>query len=140
VIGDAPSPGAKSAERQEYEDAMHVAVRRAGDVVIVDLDGKLTMGLGDQILRETIDELLAEGWKKIVLNLSKVGFMDSAGVGELVAGLRTANSFGARLKLVNASERAHSTLYIARLLPVFEIHREEREALDDFSRSGDGQA
>jgi anti-sigma B factor antagonist len=111
---------------------MHVNVRKAGDVVIVDLDGKLTMGLGDQILRDTIDELLAEGWKKVVLNLSKVTFMDSSGVGELVAGLRTSASFGARLKLVNASERAHSTLYVARLLPVFEIHRTEHEALDDF--------
>ncbi len=113
---------------------MHVTVRKANDVVIVDLDGKLTLGLGDQILREAVDELLAEGWRKIVLNLSKVSFMDSAGVGELVASLRTAASFGARLKLVNASERAHSTLYIARLLPVFEIHRDEREALVDFAK------
>lgn len=112
---------------------MHVKVRKANDVVIVDLDGKLTMGLGDQILRDAIDELLAEGWKKIVLNMSQVSFMDSAGVGELVAGLRTAASFGARLKLVNASERAHSTLYVARLLPVFEIHRTEHEALADFA-------
>jgi anti-anti-sigma factor len=113
---------------------MHVAVRKAGDIVIVDLDGKLTLGLGDQILRDTIDELLAEGWKKIILNLSKVTFIDSAGVGELVAGLRTANRFSARLKLVNASERAHSTLYIARLLPAFELHRDEREAVEDFGR------
>jgi len=113
---------------------MHVNVRKAGDVVIVDLDGKLTMGLGDQILRDTIDELLAEGWKKVVLNLSKVTFMDSAGVGELVAGLRTAASFEARLKLVNASQRAHSTLYVARLLPIFEIHGAEHEALEDFAK------
>ncbi|MBN2370708.1 MAG: STAS domain-containing protein [Vicinamibacteria bacterium] len=109
-------------------------VRKADDVVIVDLDGKLTMGLGDRILREAIDELLAENWKKIILNLSRVTFMDSAGVGELVASLRTADSFGARLKLVNASERAHATLYMARLLPVFEIHGEEQEALRDFRR------
>jgi anti-sigma B factor antagonist len=113
---------------------MHVNVRKASDVVIVDLDGKLTMGLGDQILRDTIDELLAEGWKKVVLNLSKVTFMDSAGVGELVAGLRTAASFSARLKLVNASERAQSTLYVARLLPVFELHGTEHEALEDFAK------
>ena len=58
---------------------MHVEVRRADDVVIVDLSGKLTAGLGDQILRDTIDELLAESWKKILLNLSQVSFMDSAG-------------------------------------------------------------
>ena len=69
---------------------MHVEIRRAGDVVIVDMKGKLAAGLGDQILRETIDELLGEQWKKVLLNLSEVSFMDSAGVGELVAGLKTA--------------------------------------------------
>lgn len=112
---------------------MHVEMRKTGDVVVVDLSGKLTSGLGDQILRETIDELLAEDWKKILLNLSEVAFMDSAGVGELVAGLRTAKRFGAELRLLNASERVHSTLYIARLLPIFEIYKSESEALQRFA-------
>jgi anti-sigma B factor antagonist len=112
---------------------MHVELRKAGDVVIVDLEGKLTAGLGDQILRDTLDELLAEGWKKILLNLSKVSFMDSAGVGELVAGLRTAQRLGASLKLLNASERVESTLYVARLLPIFELYRDEAEALAHFA-------
>jgi anti-anti-sigma factor len=111
---------------------MHVEIRKAGDVVIVDFTGKLTAGLGDQILRDTIDELLAEDWKKILLNLSGISFMDSAGVGELVAGLRTAKRLGARLKLLNASERVHSTLYIAKLLPVFELYSDEAEALAQF--------
>lgn len=111
---------------------MHVEIRKTGDVVIVDLKGKLTAGLGDQILRETVDELLAENWKKILLNLSEVSFMDSAGVGELVAGLRTAKRFGAALKVLNISERVHSTLYIAKLLPIFEIHNDEREAIERF--------
>jgi anti-anti-sigma factor len=111
---------------------MHVELRKSGDVVIVDLKGKLTAGLGDQILRETIDELLAENWKRILLNLSEVSFMDSAGVGELVAGLRTANRFGARLKLLNTSERVHSTLFISKLLPIFEIYKTESEALEQF--------
>ena len=60
---------------------MHVEIRNADDVVIVDLKGKLTSGLGDQILRETLETLVAENWKKILLNLSEVSFMDSAGVG-----------------------------------------------------------
>jgi anti-sigma B factor antagonist len=111
---------------------MHVDVRKAGDVVILDLNGKLSAGLGDQILRDTLDELLAEGWKKLLLNLSDVSFMDSAGVGELVAGLKTARKLGARLKLLNASERVHSTLFIAKLLPIFELYREEPEALASF--------
>ncbi len=112
---------------------MHVEIRKADDVVIVDLKGKLTAGLGDQILRDTVDELLGESWKKILLNLSQVSFMDSAGVGELVAGLRTARNLGASLKLLNTNERIHSTLYIARLLPIFEVFRSETEALRAFA-------
>lgn len=111
---------------------MHVEIRKAGDIVIVDMKGKLAAGLGDQILRETIDELLGEQWKKVLLNLSEVTFMDSAGVGELVAGLRTARTVGASLRLLNANERVHSTLYIARLLPIFELYREEKDALAKF--------
>ena len=114
---------------------MHVEIRKAGDVVIVDLKGKLTAGLGDQILRETIDELLAENWKKILLNLSEVQTLDSAGVGELVAGLRTAQRFGAALRVLNTNERVHSTLFLAKLLPIFETYRDEREALVRFSES-----
>ena len=66
---------------RRVDQLMHVEVRRAGDVVIVDLKGKLTAGLGDQILRDTLDELLAESWRKILLNLSEVSFLDSAGPG-----------------------------------------------------------
>jgi anti-anti-sigma factor len=111
---------------------MHVDIRKSGEVVVADLSGKLTAGLGDRILRETLDTLLADGWRKILLNLSEVSFMDSAGVGELVAGLRTARNLGASVKLLNANERVHSTLYIARLLPIFEIYREEKDALAHF--------
>jgi anti-sigma B factor antagonist len=111
---------------------MHVEIRKVGTVVVVDLRGKLTAGLGDQILHDTIDELLAESWRKILLNLSEVSFMDSAGLGELVAGLRTAERFGAHLKLLNTNERIHSTLFMSRLLPIFEIYQEEIVALEHF--------
>lgn len=111
---------------------MHVEIRKSADVVIVDLKGKLTAGLGDQILRDTIDELLAENWKKILVNLSEISFIDSAGVGELVAGLRTAKRFGATLKVLNRSERVKATLYVARLLPIFEVYQDEGEALTHF--------
>jgi anti-sigma B factor antagonist len=116
---------------------MHVEVRRAGDVVIVDLKGKLTAGLGDQILRDTLDELLAESWRKILLNLSEVSFLDSAGLGELVAGLKTARNLGADLKVLKASERVRTTLSLARLLPLFEVYDDEAEALRRFA---DGEA
>ncbi len=112
---------------------MHVEIRKADDVVVVDLQGKLTAGLGDQILHDTIDELLAENWRKILLNLSAITFMDSAGVGELVSGLKTAQHLGARLKILNTNERVHSTLFITRLLPLFDVHRDEAAALRAFA-------
>jgi anti-sigma B factor antagonist len=112
---------------------MHLEVRQIQDVMILDLKGRLTAGLGDQILRDAIDELLAENRKKILLNLSEVAFVDSAGIGELVAGLRTARRFGAELKLLNLGERVYSTLDMARLLPTFETYDEEGEAVRSFT-------
>lgn len=111
---------------------MHVDIRRNGDIVIVDLNGKLTAGLGDQILRETLDELLAENWKKVLVNLSAVTFIDSAGVGELVSGLRTARRLGAELRLLSVNERVRATLFISRLLPIFQVYGDEAEAVAGF--------
>jgi anti-sigma B factor antagonist len=112
---------------------MHIEVRQADDVMILDLKGRLTAGLGDQILRDAIDELLAEGRRRILLNLSEVSFLDSAGVGELVAGLKTSRRFQAELKLLNVGERVYSTLDMARLLPTFEIYNDESEAVRSYS-------
>ena len=111
---------------------MHIEVRQADDVMILDLKGRLTAGLGDQILRDAVDELLAEGRRRILLNLSEVSFLDSAGVGELVAGLKTARRFQAELKLLNVGERVYSTLDMARLLPTFEIYNDESEAVRSY--------
>lgn len=111
---------------------MHIEVRQASDVMILDLKGRLTAGFGDQILRDAIDELLAEGRRRILLNLSEVSFLDSAGVGELVAGLKTSRRFQADLKLLNVGERVYSTLDMARLLPTFEIYSDEGEAVQSF--------
>ena len=112
---------------------MHIEVRQADDVMILDLKGRLTAGLGDQILRDAIDELLAEGRRRILLNLSEVSFLDSAGVGELVAGLKTSRRFQAELKLLNVGERVYSTLDMARLLPTFEIYNDESEAVRSYT-------
>jgi anti-sigma B factor antagonist len=112
---------------------MHIEVRQAKDVMILDLKGRLTAGLGDQILRDAVDELLAEGRRRILLNLSEVSFLDSAGVGELVAGLKTARRFEAELKLLNVGERVYSTLDMARLLPTFEIYNDEAEAVRSYT-------
>jgi anti-sigma B factor antagonist len=112
---------------------MHVEVRKAGDVVIVDLTGKLVGGVGDEILRGVVNELLAEGWKKILLNLSMVKTIDSAGVGELVSSLRVARKLGSSLKLLNLHEHVRKSLHLSALLPVFEVYDDEGVALAGFA-------
>jgi anti-sigma B factor antagonist len=112
---------------------MHIEVRQANEVMILDLKGRLAAGLGDQMLRDAIDELLAEGRRRILLNLSEVSFVDSAGVGELVAGLKTSRRFQAELKLLNVGERVYSTLDMARLLPTIEIYNDESEAIRSYT-------
>lgn len=114
---------------------MHVEVRKKNDVVIVDLQGKLLVGLGDEILREVINELLAEGWKKILLNLTDVPSVDSAGVGELVASLKVCEKFGASMKLLNLNERVKHSMHLSQILPVFEVHETEKHALHAFSEA-----
>ncbi len=112
---------------------MHVEVRKSKDVVIVDLSGKLLAGIGDEILRSVVNELLAEGWKKILLNLSDVSAIDSAGTGELVASLKISERFGASLKLLNLHERVRKSLHLSQLLPVFEVFDEETVALQHYA-------
>jgi len=112
---------------------MHVTVRKSEDVVIVALKGQLHGGLGDEILRNVVNELLAEGWRKILLNLSKIHSIDSAGIGELVQSLRVCRKFGAELKLLNPHDRVKKSLHLAQLLPVFHVYEDEGEALRGFA-------
>jgi anti-sigma B factor antagonist len=114
---------------------MKVQVREADDVVIVDLAGRLAAGSGDRLLREVLDELLGEGWDKILLNLSEVTSVDSSGIGELVAGLRLARRLDSTLKVLNLQERVERTLRIGQMLPLFEVYRDEEEALASFGES-----
>ena len=114
---------------------MHVTVRKSGDIVIADLTGQLHGGLGDEILRGVVNELLAEGWRKILLNCSKVTSIDSSGVGELVQSLRVCRKFEADLKLLNLHDRVKKSLHLAQLLPVFHVYDDEKEALKGFAKA-----
>lgn len=111
---------------------MHVDIRQKGNVLVVDLEGKLVRGVGDLVLRETVDRLLADEWTRLLLNLSKVSSIDSSGVGELVAAHRLAERFGGALKLLSLSPKVVETLRLSLLLPVFEIFDDEAEALLSF--------
>jgi anti-sigma B factor antagonist len=111
---------------------MKVDVRNAEDVIIVDLDGRLVLGVGDEILRDVVNELLAEDWKKIVLNLRRVTIMDSSGIGEVVASWKLAKRFGASIKLLRPAPQIQRTLRLTQLLPLLEVFESEEEALASF--------
>jgi anti-sigma B factor antagonist len=114
---------------------MKVDVRNADDIIIVDLDGRLVLGVGDEILRDVVNELLAEDWKKIVLNLRKVSIIDSSGIGEVVASWKLAKRFGASLKLMRPAPQIQRTLRLTQLLPLLEVFESEEEAVASFASS-----
>lgn len=111
---------------------MKYGERRVDGVVIVDLKGKLTLGSGDVKLRQIIRDLLERGERSILLNMEKVGYMDSAGVGELVASYTTASSNDATLKLLNLTKKTRELLQFTQLITVFESFADEAEAVGSF--------
>jgi len=111
---------------------MKTKVRNIGKVSVLDLTGKITIGEGDVILREEVNKLLETDRKSILLNLDNVTYMDSAGIGELVACFKRSAEAGARLKLLNPSGRVSDLLSLTRLQQVFEIFSDEKEALVSF--------
>jgi anti-sigma B factor antagonist len=113
---------------------MEITTREVGDVVILDLDGKLVRGVGDELLRETVDRLLSEQRSKVLINLSKVSFIDSSGVGELVASKKVADQLGTKLKLMRLPDRVQHTLKLSLLQPMFETHPSEEAALAAFGQ------
>lgn len=118
---------------------MRVDVRKAEDVIIVDLKGRLVTGTGDQLLREVMNELLAEGWPKILLNLSQVTKIDSAGIGELVASIKLARRFSSRVKLLHVKGQIRDILELSQILPLLEIYDSEKSAVGAFTEDGDSE-
>jgi anti-sigma B factor antagonist len=111
---------------------MKLDLREDQGVAILEVSGQVTSGGGDEMLREAIDTLVASGRTKLLVNLSDVDFLDSAGVGELVASHRMVERFGGTLKLLKASPKVKSSLTVAKLLPLFEVFDDESEALESF--------
>lgn len=111
---------------------MKVAVRNIGHVAVVDLSGKITIGEGDVVLREKVTELLDGGQTSVLLNLEKVSYMDSAGIGELVACYKRAKEKNGTVKLLNPSGKVYDLLQLTKLEEVFETFEDEKEALVSF--------
>jgi anti-sigma B factor antagonist len=114
---------------------MQIEERASGDVVVLDLKGKITLGEGDELLKDKVNSLVNQGHKKIILNLADVPYIDSAGLGEVVRTYTTVSRQGGSLKLLNLTKRITDLLSITKLLTVFETFESENEAVRSFSAS-----
>lgn len=112
---------------------MEIQERTIQDVVVLDLTGKLTIGEGDELLKERISNLIQQGHRNLLLNLEGVPYVDSAGLGEIVRTYTTVSRQGGKLKLVNLTKRITDLLAITKLLTVFETYESEDEAVKSFS-------
>ena len=111
---------------------MKIELAQEQGLAIATLDGRLRRGAGEEALHELIDELLADGHRKILLDLSQVTSIDSSGIGELVAGLKVVREMGAQLKILSLPEGIRHVLTMAQLLPMFDVYRTKLEALEAF--------
>ena len=112
---------------------MQIDQRAVGDVVVLDLKGKITLGEGDELLKDKVNSLVNQGHRKIVLNLADVPYIDSAGLGEIVRTYTTVSRQGGSLKLLNLTKRITDLLSITKLLAVVETFESENDAVRSFS-------
>lgn len=107
-------------------------VREVADVRVVALKGKITIGAGDIEMREAIQVLLDGGAKKLVVDLAQVSTIDSSGIGELVGCYTKAANRGAKLKLMNLTQKTSDVLTVTKLITVFDVYHTEAEAIASF--------
>ena len=113
---------------------MKTSTRKVDNVTIVDLSGRITLGEGSVVLRDTVRDLIAKGDKKILLNLGEVTYIDSSGIGELVSAFTTVRNQGGELKLLNLTKKVHDLLQITKLYTVFDIKDDEAAAISSFKK------
>ncbi len=112
---------------------MKFNTRQNGDVTILDISGRITIGSGEEALRNATQEILNNGAKKVVINMGGVTMIDSSGIGELVSGYTTATNRGAKLKLANLPAKVSDILTITQLITVFDVFDSEAEAVQSFA-------
>lgn len=114
--------------------ALKMTNREVDGVSVVALDGRIVLGEESNALREKVKSMIAEGKKKIVLNMGNITFIDSAGLGTLVAAHHSAKSQGAALKLAHLGSKFQEVLQITKLLTVFDVYNSEAEAVASFGK------
>ena len=113
--------------------SVKLSTRQVGNVSVIDVAGRITLGEGSSALRETLRELVAKNQNKILLNLADVTYIDSSGIGELVSGYTTVTNTGGSLKLLNLNKRVKDLLQITKLYTVFEVHEDEAAAIRSYA-------
>ena len=113
--------------------SVKLSTRQVGDVSVVDVAGRITLGEGSSALRDLLKEMVGKGQKKILLNLGDVSYIDSSGIGELVSGFTTVTNNGGEMKLLNLNKRVKDLLQITKLYTVFDVHDEEAHAIRAFA-------
>jgi len=111
---------------------MKIYQRNENGISILELEGRITIGEGDVMMREAILALLGSGQDKILLNMSRVSYMDSSGVGELISCQTQVSDAGGQFKLLNISTKIKNLLHIAQILTVFDYFNDEEKALTSF--------
>ncbi len=111
---------------------MRCNTRQVNGVSVVDLSGRITLGEGSVLLRDTVRDLIAKGQNKILLNLGDVTYIDSSGIGELVSAFTTVRNHGGELKLLNLTKKVHDLLQITKLYTVFDVKDDEAAAIGAF--------
>jgi anti-sigma B factor antagonist len=114
---------------------MKITNREVGGVSVVELDGRIVLGEESNALREALKSLISEGKTKIVLNMANVKYIDSAGLGTLVAGHVSAKSQGASVRLCHLGQKFHEVLQMTKLLTVFDVYVSEEAAVSSFQSS-----
>jgi len=109
--------------------------RQVDGVTVVDLNGRITLGEGSIILRDTVRDLLSKGRRNILLNLANVTYIDSSGIGELVSAFTSVRNQQGELKLLKLTKKVHDLLQITKLYTVFDVKDEEAEAVNSFPKS-----
>ena len=113
--------------------SVKLGTRQVGDVSVLDVAGRITLGEGSSAMRDALRDMVSKGQKKILLNLGEVSYIDSSGIGELVSGFTTVTNQGGQLKLLGLNKRVKDLLQITKLYTVFEVHDEEAGAIRSFS-------
>lgn len=113
--------------------SVKLSTRQVGDVTVVDVAGRITLGEGSSALRDLLRDMVGKNQKKILLNLGDVSYIDSSGIGELVSGFTTVTNQGGQLKLLNLTKRVKDLLQITKLYTVFDVHDDEAAAVRSFA-------